>query len=181
MYVVLLGPPGSGKTHLGLRLNRELGYAYIDRERRLVEGYGSVEAFAADKAAALAAIEDELWALEGPEGPPVVVESTGVSDRLMLEGLMRRATTVLVRVDAPRRVCVDRVRRRPAGGNFNNDARFTATFHDHWCAEIAPTYAFDLVIRNDGRDLAGPVDRIRAAVDRTGPDPQDPTADPASR
>ncbi len=45
LLIALIGPPGSGKTHLGQRIQDELGFAFRDVERELVERHGSRAAF----------------------------------------------------------------------------------------------------------------------------------------
>jgi shikimate kinase len=40
--VVLIGPPGSGKTRLGKRVARNLGLAFVDTDKLIVAGHGSI-------------------------------------------------------------------------------------------------------------------------------------------
>jgi shikimate kinase len=40
--VVLIGPPGSGKTRLGKRVARSLGLPFIDTDKRIVAEHGSI-------------------------------------------------------------------------------------------------------------------------------------------
>jgi shikimate kinase len=42
MTVVLIGPPGSGKTKLGKRVARHLGLAFIDTDKVVVAEHGSI-------------------------------------------------------------------------------------------------------------------------------------------
>ncbi len=42
MTVVLIGPPGSGKTRLGKRVAKLLGLAFIDTDQRIVAGFGPI-------------------------------------------------------------------------------------------------------------------------------------------
>ncbi|MCU1414086.1 MAG: hypothetical protein JWN80_1426 [Microbacteriaceae bacterium] len=40
--LVLIGPPGAGKTRLGKRVARILGVPFIDTDRRIVAGHGPI-------------------------------------------------------------------------------------------------------------------------------------------
>lgn len=42
MTVVLIGPPGSGKTRLGKRVARRLGLPFVDTDKRIVADHGSI-------------------------------------------------------------------------------------------------------------------------------------------
>ena len=169
MLIVLLGPPGAGKTHLGHRIHAALGFAFRDAEKELLERYGSREVFVKDKGAALAELEREIRARLASSPVPVVIESTGVSDAPMLARLRQDFDCVWIKVYAPRDLCAARVQRRAAGANFSNDARQAAEFHDFWLREVAPRYSFDLEVTNDGEpgsgvfaDLAAQVEERRA-------------------
>jgi shikimate kinase len=40
--IILIGPPGSGKTKLGKRVARELGMDFIDTDKRIVAEHGAI-------------------------------------------------------------------------------------------------------------------------------------------
>lgn len=42
MSLVLIGPPGSGKTKLGKRIARALGLPFIDTDKRIVAEHGAI-------------------------------------------------------------------------------------------------------------------------------------------
>ncbi len=42
MTIVLIGPPGSGKTRLGKRVARALGLAFVDTDKLVVAGHGAI-------------------------------------------------------------------------------------------------------------------------------------------
>jgi shikimate kinase len=148
--VVLLGPPGAGKTQLGHRLARDLGLDFEELEYALLAQYGSRDAFAARKAQALAELEADLVRRVRASRVPVVIESTGLSDREMLGRLARDHRVLFVRVSAPEETCVQRVARRVPGRNFSNDPDAARGFHRHWIEAIAPTYRCDLELESDG-------------------------------
>ena len=162
--VALVGPPGSGKTYVGHLLARQLGYAFSDVERELMERYGSREAFLEDKDEALALRESELRKTIESSHVPVVIESTGLSDRVMLEGLQSEFTVILVKLWSPSETCVARVRSRKAGSNFSNSPEDTARLHEIWMREAAPSYDFDLEMVNDGKQEREIVDGVARLV-----------------
>lgn len=158
-----MGPPGCGKSFLGSRL-AALGIArYTELEPILVERFGTGERFAANKDAALRFIRDHFEAeLRG--GPrPVAFESTGVSDRPLLESLVRDRRVQLVKVDTPKAVCIERVAARPRHRNLSNDAAMTERVHDFWYAEVAPTYDFAAAV--DGADTEAALATVRRLLE----------------
>jgi shikimate kinase len=154
LLIALLGPPGAGKTHLGRRMGALLGFAFGETEKELLERYGSTEAFVRHKDAALAELEREIRARLASSSVPVVIEATGLSDGPMLGRLAHDFPMLWIKVHAPRELCVARVRSRERGRNLSNDPDQTGSFHDFWLREVAPRYAFDLELVNDGRSDA---------------------------
>src|SRR5262249_40385615 len=75
-------------------------------------------------------------------GGPVAFESTGVSDRPLLEELTTSFDLLLVKVQTPRATCVERVVTRAQHLNLANDPTAAAQFHDFWYREIEPSYCF---------------------------------------
>ena len=142
-FLVLLGPPGSGKTTLGKLLAAALGYSYRDMERELLDEFGSVGAFSANKAAVLARTEAEIHARAAESNLPVIIETTGLSDRGMLERLTPEET-VIVGLFVPAAVCAERIAMRQQGANFSNDPEAALRFHRFWKSEVGPTYTIDL-------------------------------------
>jgi len=167
--VVFLGPPGSGKSHLGELAARRFDLDYVEHEALLLGRWGSREAFIANKAAALDGIEADLRARIGRGHRTVVFESTGLSDRPMLERLATEHPIAIVRVDAPRALCVERVRSRPKGRHFEDDAESAGRFHQFWTRDVAPTWTCDLAVDNDAvaGDAVG-IARTQAALDAIG-------------
>jgi shikimate kinase len=154
LLIALLGPPGAGKTHLGRRIGAVLGFAFDETEKELLERYGSREAFMRSKGEALADLERELRGRLASSTVPVVIEGTGLSDGPMLGRLAHDFPTLWVKVYAARELCVARVRDRERGRNLSNDPDQAGSFHDFWLREVAPRYAFDLELVNDGRSDA---------------------------
>lgn len=85
--IVLIGPPGCGKSHLG-RLLISSGVAdYVELEPILVERFGKGEEFLANKTAALAFIAKHFRDRIANADTVIAFESTGLSDWPMLEEL----------------------------------------------------------------------------------------------
>jgi shikimate kinase len=115
MLILLVGPKGSGKSHVGRILERELGVHFFhveplwmryreacleaDREATVAEG--------------IAAVHPQLRAAVR-EHPHVCVETTGASPDILtdLMSLAPRADTLIVRMTSPLSVCLERIARR---------------------------------------------------------------------
>jgi shikimate kinase len=48
MTLVLIGPPGAGKTRLGKRIARTLGLPFVDTDKRIVADHGPISAIFAE-------------------------------------------------------------------------------------------------------------------------------------
>jgi predicted kinase len=157
--LVLMGPPGSGKSFLGRRLH-ECGIAsYVELEPILVNRFGQGSEFASNKQAALELIcQSYTRQLESRE-QLVAFESTGISDRSVLESLMQRYTIEIIKVCTPKDVCMSRIASRRPGSNLTNDREANARLYDYWYDVIEPTYAFSREV--DGTDAEAAVSRIR--------------------
>jgi hypothetical protein len=97
---------------------------------------------------------------------PVTLESTGVSDRRLLDALSREYRVAMARIRADRQLCIERLIARPRGKNISNsdDPDLIGRFYDHWCDKVAPTYTFDLEI--DGSDARAATQAIRGFLAR---------------
>jgi shikimate kinase len=164
--IVLLGPPGCGKSHLGRSLHERGLARFTELEPELVGRFGTGAAFAARKAEALEFIEASHRRQLAAGGLPAVLESTGLSERGLLLRLAAEYRLLLVRMNTPRDVCIARVSSRTAGRNLNNDAAFAASFYQHWHSVVAPGWEFALEV--DGVDADTDVARITVALSYAG-------------
>ena len=106
---MLLGAPGSGKSTVGRELGRR-GLRWREWEVVVLERWGSRDAFLAQKADALPALQAEIlrWIQEGDGA--AVFETTGLSDGAFLDAMEDVTRAYVVRLDvaedeAMRRVC----------------------------------------------------------------------------
>ncbi|MBI1818615.1 MAG: hypothetical protein HYR72_26820 [Deltaproteobacteria bacterium] len=160
-----MGPPGSGKSFLGRYLSQQAIMSYVELEPILRKRFGTGEEFRAQiqevGAFLVRSYRDQL----ARSVLPVAIESTGVSDRPIVERLMRDHRVAIVRVKADRAVCVDRVVSRPSGKNISEtaDREVVGRFYDLWLEKVAPTFSFDLEV--DGTDAEAAANSIRAFLD----------------
>lgn len=162
--IVLMGPPGAGKSHLGRRL-REAGVAlYQEMEPELRQRFGTGREFEsriAEVGAFLwSAYQDQLRAA----WKVVAFESGGVADRALLEALQRRHRVALVHVDTPRDVCAQRVVERGPARNISHttDPDPVRQHYDFWRAKILGSYEFALTV--DGVDAEAALREIEACL-----------------
>lgn len=160
--IVLMGPPGSGKTYLASELAARGIVRYAELEPLLVARFGTGPAFLSRKAEALAFIRATLLDQLMAPGLPVAIETTGLSDQPMLEEFMARFMLTFVRLDTPAETCVTRVASRGRGRNLNNDPERATAFHAAWHLDIAPRYRFDATV--DREDIDARVECITALL-----------------
>jgi len=154
--LVLVGPKGSGKTHIGALLQRRTGTRFLRVEPLFLEAMQELPGAGAE-ARGFKRVEA---AVEAEEADTVALESTGASGHFeaMLGRLRSRHRVLLVAVRAPAETCLERVRTR--------DSKDHVAVSDHHVEEInrraaQVSLAWDLVIDNGG---PAPEDSIAEAL-----------------
>ena len=158
-----MGPPGSGKSTIGNRLNARGIASYVELEPIIVKKFGEGEEFIPKRPEAHRWIRDFYREQITTSEKPVVYETTGISDRDFHQELSTNYKLFYVGVVTCRSLCLERVKTRPRGHNVNASSVSTGEFYDYWYSEIEPTYKFDLLV--DGTDVDGAVGKIAKELD----------------
>lgn len=143
--IVLLGPPGSGKSTVGAVLG-SLGYRWREWEPILLARWGSRQAFIANKEQALAEHRAELAAFVREVGNPAVLETTGISDSRFLDALSTDATLFVVRLDVPLEEALGRVSARARGHHLSDDTERNRATWQAFQEMVVPRRKAHLVI-----------------------------------
>ena len=112
LHVVFLGPMGSGKTTLGLRLAQRLGRLFVDSDEQLKRRFGmsgrELEAASGTDALHAAEVEALLEAL-GADEPSVVAAAGAVADSHDAVAALARSHLAIVVLDSPIDVLTERM------------------------------------------------------------------------
>ena len=166
--LVLIGPPGSGKSFLGAQLAARRVAAYTELEPLLRARFGSGDAFGGKLREAGEFLWRSYQAQLRDAKLPVAFESAGVIDRVLLERLRREHRVAFVEVRAARALCVERVVTRSPERSIHatTDRERVGRHYDLWQERVAPTFRFDLWV--DGDDVESAVAAVRSFL-RRGP------------
>jgi adenylate kinase family enzyme len=132
--LVLLGPPGSGKTTVGRILARH-GIRWREWEVEIVDRWGSRDAFVAAKDTALPELHRRIRDWLDEAVTPAAIETVGLSDAPLLDELDGAGRALVCRLDAARDVATARIATRSKGEHLTDDAasndRVWSEFHRH--------------------------------------------------
>ena len=143
--MVLLGPPGSGKTTVGFELER-LGLRWREWELTILGRWGSHDNFVANKVEGLRLLHDEIRAFIEQPGPPAAIETTGLSDAPFLDRLGTDHTAFVVRFDVSEETCARRVVDRDRGRHLTDDVEKSRAIWREFYEHVAPRRHVDLVV-----------------------------------
>ena len=163
--VVLLGAPTSGKSTLGRLLAARYGWRWCEWELELLRDWGDRENLIANKVIALAQLHDRVRTLAAEPGPPVVYESTGLSDGEYLDRHERELTCLVVRLDVGRGEMLRRRHDRPPGEHLTDAEELTREIWSAFTAVVVPSRSVDLVVDTETTAPEGACDLIYAAVE----------------
>ena len=161
--ILLMGPPGSGKSTLGNELYKRGLATYTELEPLIVEMFGRGEAFVPKRPQAHRWIRNFYRQQLAEANLPIVIETTGIGDRAFLQELAQSYVLMLVMLDTPRDLCLDRVHSRPKGHHVSAPGKPVDEFYDDWHSQTKPTYEFDLSV--SGTDLEQAVGAVHSALE----------------
>jgi predicted ABC-type ATPase len=150
-FVILVGPNGVGKSHVGAVLSAHFLCEYISIERFFKDRYSTKDAFRADQPAAYRALLKQLLATSERTGCPVVFEQVALSEheRTLIAALQRDRRTVLAEIWAEEHTSFRRVEDRGTAANFPKTPESLRRVRALYQREVRPRYVFALSLLND--------------------------------
>ena len=149
--IILIGNAGAGKTWVGEVLSRGMGLEFLDLERMLLERYGTTEEFIANKPEALKWFEAQVRNQIADGERTVIFEVGAFSQQETIRRLREDFETLLVLVEAPRHVRLQRLRDRERGRNLTEDPEESVRHEDVFESEVKPKFDFAFRIENSDR------------------------------
>lgn len=148
MLIILVGPKGSGKSHIGRILERRLGVRFVHVEPLWMEYYAECRSGGREPVIAegIASVHPVI-ARALSEGGNVCVETTGASSEILNDLLALAPTSerLVIRVAVPLQLCLERIAARDQTEQIPMDAASIRTVYD---LSIAAAIKTDLLLDN---------------------------------
>jgi shikimate kinase len=165
-FLILIGPAGAGKTWIGQVLARTLGIKFLDAERMFLARYGSIGEFLRNKPRALEWFEQVVREHAG--SVTVAFEAGPFSQQDTVRGLQREFCTILVSVDAPLGVRIERIRNREKDRHFTDDPEASTRHDDAYEREVKREFDFAFHVENPGLSEAELLGIVQRECARSG-------------
>jgi hypothetical protein len=166
--VVLLGPPGSGKTSVGEELGR-LGFRWREWEMAILERWGTRAEFVANKRTALPELQRDVRAWIEADVARAVIETTGLSDGPFLDALARDLPCFVVRFDVSEAEAERRLVSRTRGRHLTDDLAGNRRVRREYETHVLPHRPVDMIIDGHHTTAEAAAALIAAAVPEPTP------------
>jgi len=163
-HVVLTGFMASGKTAVGRRLARRLGYDFIDTDQVIEEkaGCSIAELFARSGEPAFRALERETIAALAPSAPTVIATGGGTFMDADNRAALHRLGTIVCLVTSPETILerVGRSEKRPLASGPDAAERLASLYETR-----LPFYRMaDVMVETDGLTVEQAAARVASAI-----------------
>ncbi len=153
MFVLLIGPKGSGKSHIGRRLEKHLGVEFFHVEPLWLRYFAECEAAGRSPVIAEGASRiNPLIAKALQRHDHVCVETTGASPEILnaLLSWTEPSDRLVARISAPLELCLERVASRDQANQIPMSQESVRKVHElSMSAEFHPDLALENVDLTD--------------------------------
>lgn len=148
MLILLVGPKGSGKSHIGRTLERKLGVVFFHVEPLWMDYYAECKGAGRPPTIpeGILRVHPHIAAALA-DGADVCVETTGASSEILndLLGISPASERLVARVDAPLELCLRRIASRDQANQIPMDVEMIRKVH---ALSIAAPLQPDLTLNN---------------------------------
>lgn len=160
--IVLMGPFGSGKTHLGSYLHREKIGTYLEIEPILYDKFSQGDDLNIELATSF--IRKHYFdSLSSSEIHMPIFESTGMVQRPLLLEVKQQYNLAFVKVVISKEASLERVERRNRNSHTVISSEQASEFYDNWMGNVAKFY--DFAVEVDGTDTKSAAELIKGLLE----------------